>query len=77
LFDLVFAGKRLPPGDVVVVTDESFISGELLRCPAAELRQRATLSSQFMFDGDVVLMWLEIAGLTVFHHEGDFAHIGW
>ncbi len=77
IFDLVFAGKPLPPGDVVVVTDESFSAGELLYCPADELRQRVSLSSRFMFDGDVVFMWPQIAGLTVFHHEGGFAHIGW
>ncbi|UVH59306.1 hypothetical protein NWF24_07805 [Variovorax paradoxus] len=77
LFDLIFAGKPLPPGEVVVVADGSFISGELLCCAVDELRQRVSLSSQFMFDGDVVFMWPQVAGLTVFHHEGGFTHIGW
>ena len=77
LFDLIFAGKPLPPGEVIVITDESFINGELLCCQTKELRQRVDLSSQFMFDGDVVFMWPQIFGLTVFHHEGGFAHIGW
>lgn len=77
LFDLIFAERPLPPGEVIVITDESFINGELLCCPALELRQRVNLSSQFMFDGDVVFMWPQISRLTAFHHEGGFAHIGW
>lgn len=77
LFDLVFAGKTLPPGDVIVVTDESFISGQSLLCPVGALRQHVGQSPQFMFDGDVIFLWRGIAALSVFHHEGGFAHVGW
>jgi hypothetical protein len=36
------------PGEAVIVTDGSFVSGELLCCADDELRQRVSLSSQFM-----------------------------
>lgn len=77
LFDLIFTGKVLPTGQVVVVTDESFITGHSLRCPVEELRLMMNQSSQFMFDGDIIFLWREIAALSVFHHEGGFAHVGW
>ncbi|MBS78728.1 MAG: hypothetical protein CMO32_23830 [Variovorax sp.] len=77
LFDLVFAGKSFPEGDVVVVTDESFRSGQPIQCQGGELRRTLDRSPQFVFDGDVIFLWREIAALSVFHHEGGFAHIGW
>jgi hypothetical protein len=77
LFDLIFADKVLPTGQVLVVTDESFIDGQLIQCPVDELRLRVNQSSQFIFDGDVIFLWHEIAALSVFHHEGGFAHVGW
>ncbi|QFZ83266.1 hypothetical protein GFK26_11085 [Variovorax paradoxus] len=77
LFDLIFTDKVLPTGQVLVVTDESFIDGQSLQCPVDELRLRMNQSSQFMFDGDVIFLWREIAALSVFHHEGGFAHVGW
>lgn len=77
LFDLVFAGKSFPEGQVVVVTDESFRSGQLIRCMGSDLRRTMIHSPHFVFDGDVIFLWREMAALSVFHHEGGFAHIGW
>jgi hypothetical protein len=77
LFDLVFERRSLPTGNALVVTDESFISGLVLNVGSEELRQMVGRHHQLVFDADIVFLWPESECLSVFHHEGAYAHIGW
>jgi len=76
LFDRVFADAPAVGGELILITDECFPvtarepffgHGESLREFLAE--------APFVFDGDAVFIWPEARRISVFHHEGAFAHI--
>lgn len=61
---------------VAVVSARFSGTSRIASCGFFTGRTRMNQSSQFMFDGDVIFLWREIAALSVSHHEGGFAHIG-
>ena len=75
LYDLVFAGKTLPAGEVVMVCDDSFSSGALLHCKGSDLRQQMQQWPRSLAAEDLIFLWP--GAITVVHHGGGFAHIGW
>jgi hypothetical protein len=79
ILDRVFAGQPALVGPVVVVTDHMFSSGgSPARLPAERLREFVAgylvSAGQCFFNGDVVIVAADVSRLTVFHHEGVFAH---
>jgi hypothetical protein len=77
LFDRVFSGVVIPHGAVILITDDCFpiTAREPLFCSGENLRDFVASSPLFVFDGDVVFIWPEARRISVFHHEGTFAHI--
>ena len=77
LFDRVFAHMSLPAGDVILITDDCFpiTVREPFFGRGESLREFVAACPHFVFDGDVVLIWPESRRISVFHHEGTFAHI--
>ncbi len=76
LFNRVFDGVPTFNGELILITDDCFPitrrepffgRGETLREFLAE--------APFVFDGDVVFIWPEACHISVFDHEGHFAHI--
>jgi len=76
LLDRVFADAPAPGGELILVTDDCFPitvrepffgHGESLREFLAE--------APFVFDGDAVFIWPTARRISLFHHEGTFAHI--
>jgi len=76
IFDLIFRGRVLPLGECLLVTDSGFISGSALSCSGESLRDALQQLTEFAFDGDVVFVWPESKCISLFHHEGAFAHVG-
>lgn len=77
LFDRVFSGATIPRGAVILITDDCFpiIAREPFLCRGESLREFVAACPHFVFDGDVVFIWPEARYISVFHHEGTFAHI--
>jgi len=77
LFDRIFGGMSIPAGEVILITDNCFpiTAREPFFCRGESLRQFVAEQSFFVFDGDVVFIWPEARRISVFHHEGRFAHI--
>jgi hypothetical protein len=79
ILDQVYAGQPPLAGPVIVVTDHVFSSrGSPARLPAERLREFVAgyvgSAGESFFNGDVVILATEVGRLTVFHHEGVFAH---
>ena len=79
ILDRVYAGQPPLAGPVVAVTDHMFASGgSPARLPAERLRDFVAgylvSAGECFFNGDVVILATDAARLTVFHHEGVFAH---
>ena len=76
LFDRVFADVSVPSGDLILITDDCFpiTAREPFLGHGESLREFLT-EAPFVFDGDVVFIWAQARRISVFHHEGTFAHI--
>lgn len=77
LFDMMFAHKQMPTGSVLIVTDECFSSKQVLCGLALDLRKIVEELDSFIFDSDIIFLFPEAHCLSIFHHEGGFAHIDW
>lgn len=77
LFDRVFAGVPIPAGEMIFIVDDCFpiTAREPFFCRGESLREFVAEHSRFVFDGDVVFIWPEARRISVFHHEGIFAHV--
>jgi hypothetical protein len=77
LFDRIFVNAPIDSGEVIIVTDQCFPtnSREPFFCRGETLRQWILDHERFIFDDDVILIWAETRRITVFHHEGTFAHV--
>ena len=76
LFDRVFADVPLFGGDLILITDDCFPITE--REPffgRGETLREFLSEAPFVFDGDAVFIWPDARRISVFHHEGTFAHI--
>ena len=79
ILDRVYGGQTPLAGPLVLVTDHMFASGGFpARVPADGLRDfvggYAASNGECFFNGDVVILASEAGRLTMFHHEGAFAH---
>lgn len=77
LFKMMFHQRTLPSEKALIVTDESFISGCVWFADETELEQMLRDQKLIIFDGDIIFLWPKYSCLSLFHHEGFFAHIGW
>ncbi len=75
LHDLMFHGRNFPDGEVILIHDGCFAGGEPIVCTGDSLRSFIAASPQFIFDGDVVFIWSAERVISIFHHEGQYAHI--
>jgi hypothetical protein len=77
LFDRVFADISIPAGEVILITDDCFpiTAREPFFCCGESLREFVAACPDFVFDGDVVIIWPEARRISTFHHEGTFAHL--
>ena len=77
LFDRVFANASIQAGEVILITDDCFpvTAREPFFCRGESLREFVAACPHFVFDGDVVFIWPVARRISVFHHEGTFAHI--
>ena len=77
LFDMMFHGVAIPTGEVIFIPDDCFpmTEREPLFCNGEILREFVAHCCFFVFDGDVVFIWPEAGRISVFHHEGRYAHI--
>jgi hypothetical protein len=77
LFDRVFAGVPVFGGDLILITDDCFpITAHEPFFGRGESLREFLAEAPFVFDGDVVFIWPTARRISVFHHEGTFAHIG-
>lgn len=76
LFDRVFADAPVPGGDLILITDDCFpmTAREPLFGHGESLREFLA-EAPFVFDGDAVFIWAQARRISVFHHDGTFAHI--
>jgi hypothetical protein len=76
LYDRVFAGIPTFGGELILITDECFpITGREPFFGRGESLREFLAEAPFVFDGDAVFIWPEARRISVFHHEGTFAHI--
>jgi len=76
LFDRVFADVPVFEGELILITDECFpITAREPFFGRGESLREFLAEAPFVFDGDAVFMWPEARRISVFHHEGTFAHI--
>ena len=76
LFDRVFADVPTLGGEVMLITDECFpITAREPFFGHGESLREFLAEGPFVFDGDAVFIWPEARRISVFHHEGTFAHI--
>ena len=76
LFDRVFADVPVFGGDLILITDECFpITEHEPFFGHGESLCEFLAEAPFVFDGDAVFIWPEARRISVFHHEGTFAHI--
>jgi hypothetical protein len=77
LFDRVFSEVSIPASEVILITDDSFpiTVREPLFFRGEGLCQFIAAQPGFIFDGDVVFIWPQAQLISVFHHDGTFAHI--
>lgn len=76
LFDLVFHDELIHRGELILITDDCFPIGE--REPffgKGESLREFLAEAPFVFDGDAVFIWPAARHISVFHHEGYYAHI--
>jgi hypothetical protein len=78
ILDRVFAGRPPLHGPLLLATAHMGFRGSPVRLPAERLRQFVAeyriSAGECFFNGDVVILAPEARRLTVFHHEGAFAH---
>jgi len=76
LYDRVFAGAPAFSGELILITDECFpITAHEPFFGHGETLREFLVEAPFVFDGDAVFIWPEARRISVFHHEGTFAHI--
>ncbi len=77
LFDRCFASVSVPAGEVILITDDCFpLTGrEPFLCRGESLREFIIACPHFVFDGDVICLWPGARRISVFDHEGSFAHL--
>ncbi len=76
LYDEVFGQLPPAPGELWFVPPECLrrdVEPYLVR--GDELRTHVATRPFFVFDGDALFVWTESPRITVFHHEGGYAHI--
>lgn len=77
LFDLLFQQRDLPSGNVLIVDDQSYISGRVRLVNSLALKQVIDGNNSLNFDGDIIFLWQSSNCLSIFHHEGAYSHVGW
>jgi hypothetical protein len=76
LFDRVFADVPTLGGELILITDECFpITEHEPFIGHGETLREFLVEAPFVFDGDAVFIWPGARRISVFHHEGTFAHI--
>lgn len=77
LFNRMFANNPIPPGPLILIAEVCFpmTAHEPFLCLGGTLREFIIASPLFIFDGDVVFLWPEDRHISVFDHEGGFAHL--
>jgi len=76
LFDRVFADEPVLGGQLILITDDCFpITTREPFVGHGESMREFLVEASFVFDGDAVFVWPEARRISVFHHEGIFAHI--
>jgi hypothetical protein len=76
LCDRVFAGMPMLSGELILITDDCFpITAHEPFFGQGETLREFLVEAPFVFDGDAVFIWPEARRISVFHHEGAFAHI--
>jgi hypothetical protein len=74
LFDLIFLDRTISPSRVFVIAD-GLLPGSAYTLEGWKLREAVLTDELFLFDGDVLFIWPEVAMMTVYHHEGGYFHV--
>lgn len=76
LFERVFGNEPVLGGGLILITDDCFpITSREPFFGHGESVREFIAEASFVFDGDAVFIWPEARRISVFHHEGIFAHI--
>lgn len=76
LFDRVFADAPVLDGDLILITDDCFpITAREPFFGHGESLREFLAEAPFVFDGDAIFISTQARRISVFHHEGWFAHI--
>lgn len=75
LFDMMFAGRQLPNGEMFFIPDCCFSGGEPFVSTGDALRTCVADCQSFVFDGDVMFVCPRAHLISCFHHEGAYWHI--
>jgi len=76
LFERIFADVPAFVGEVILIIDECFpITTREPFFGRGESLGKFLAEVPFVFNGDTVFIWPESRRISVFHHEGIFAHI--
>jgi hypothetical protein len=78
ILQTILANRPPPAGRLVVATMHMGFRGSPIECLAEDLCELVTghlkSAGVCFFDGDVVILEVDARALTIFHHEGYFAH---